>query len=297
MLEVAKAGGIRASAVAGFIAMSASTAALFFSRVFGHAIRDRIIADPRFLFKLGVEVGIDYCCATIAEVRKRADKFWDELEFYFSDIIVGVVVDGALVTMMAPRALMGAMPRPVASGGILGAIRKYTTSLPSSMFEKSIPGARVFTVSQRLMCVVVKFLEYSLIGIACGAVGQSLTNGITRLTNKVNSHGADEASDGGNKDQKKKKKGKKGDATEVVEVHNKNKEPPVLETALVWGLFMGVSSNLRLQVVVGLERLCDFFIGARFPMLNNAATVGIRFVNNIIGGENFIDMARWAGVQ
>jgi hypothetical protein len=27
--------------------------------------------------------------------------------------------------------------------------------------------------------------------------------------------------------------------------------PPVLKTALVWGLFMGVSSNLRYQVCVG----------------------------------------------
>jgi hypothetical protein len=26
-------------------------------------------------------------------------------------------------------------------------------------------------------------------------------------------------------------------------------------------------------------------------------TIAIRFINNVIGGENFIDMARWAGVQ
>eukprot|EP00884_Botryococcus_braunii_P007742 jgi/Botrbrau1/1696/Bobra.116_2s0038.1 len=31
--------------------------------------------------------------------------------------------------------------------------------------------------------------------------------------------------------------------------------PPVVKTALTWGLFMGVSSNLRYQVVFGLERL------------------------------------------
>jgi hypothetical protein len=28
-----------------------------------------------------------------------------------------------------------------------------------------------------------------------------------------------------------------------------------------------------------------------------ATTVGIRFINNVIGGENFIDMARYFGVQ
>ena len=29
----------------------------------------------------------------------------------------------------------------------------------------------------------------------------------------------------------------------------------------------------------------------------NAASIAIRFVNNVIGGMQFIDMARWTGVQ
>lgn len=33
--------------------------------------------------------------------------------------------------------------------------------------------------------------------------------------------------------------------------------PPVGKTALTWGLFMGVSSNVRYQIVFGLERLVD----------------------------------------
>lgn len=73
--------------------------------------------------------------------------------------------------------------------------------------------------------------------------------------------------------------------------------PPLFRTALVWGLFMGVSSNLRYQAVFGLERLVDATVARRVPQVAYATTVGIRFVNNVIGGENFIDMARWAGVQ
>ena len=38
-----------------------------------------------------------------------------------------------------------------------------------------------------------------------------------------------------------------------------------------------------------------------FPSFNQqvayATTVAVRFANNVVGGENFIDMARWAGVQ
>jgi hypothetical protein len=73
--------------------------------------------------------------------------------------------------------------------------------------------------------------------------------------------------------------------------------PPLFKTALVWGLFMGVSSNTRYQIVFGLERLVDSTIAKSVPAVAYGATVGIRFVNNVIGGENFIDMARWAGVQ
>ena len=143
--------------------------------------------------------------------------------------------------------------------------------------------------------------------------------------------------------------------------------PPLLGTSLVWGLFMGVSSNLRYQVVFGLERLVDMTIARKVPQVRTysssgsegedrefqtgwtmlscvpmcrlcalvlpnsvhcrltarparrsvlesalrflihaalphvqvayGTTVAIRFVNNVIGGEQFVDLARWAGVQ
>jgi Protein RETICULATA-related len=73
--------------------------------------------------------------------------------------------------------------------------------------------------------------------------------------------------------------------------------PPLGMTTLVWGLFMGTSSNVRYQIVVGLERLIDLTIAKRAQRVSYFTTVGLRFANNIIGGENFIDMARWAGVQ
>lgn len=51
------------------------------------------------------------------------------------------------------------------------------------------------------------------------------------------------------------------------------------------------------QTVFGLERLVDMTIAKRVPAIAYGTTVAIRFINNVIGGENFIDMARWAGVQ
>lgn len=54
-------------------------------------------------------------CATVAEVRKRGDEFWHEFEFYLSDLLVGIVLDVALVSLMAPVAQLGGVSR-AASG-------------------------------------------------------------------------------------------------------------------------------------------------------------------------------------
>ena len=50
--------------------------------------------------QIGAEIAIDVCCATIAEVRKRGEKFWGEFEFYLSDLAVGMVLDIVLVTLL-----------------------------------------------------------------------------------------------------------------------------------------------------------------------------------------------------
>ena len=73
--------------------------------------------------------------------------------------------------------------------------------------------------------------------------------------------------------------------------------PPVLKSALVWGLFMGASANTRYQIVFGLERVVDQTIARKIAEIAYFTTLAIRFANNIVGGEQFIDMARWAGVQ
>lgn len=105
--------------------------------------------------------------------------------------------------------------------------------------------------------------------MACGLVGQGVANGLVMLKRHFVPDGS------ADKDL-----------------------PDVLRTALVWGMFMGISSNARYQVVFGLERVMESLpLIQKMPAVLNAGSVAIRFVNNVIGGEQFIDMARWAGVQ
>lgn len=105
-------------------------------------------------------------------------------------------------------------------------------------------------------------------GMMCGFVGQGLANSLMLLKRRIH-----------------------GESEHDVAV------PPLVKTALVWGFFMGVSSNLRYQTVFGLERLVDLTVAKKVPQIAYGTTIAIRFTNNIVGGENFIDIARWAGVQ
>ena len=101
--------GLRSVALESYISvLTAGGAAVALLAKLTPIIRNRLLADPRFLFKVGVEVLIDTGCATIAEVRKRGDHFWNEFDFYLSDIVVGVVLDAVLVTLIAPKGVFTA---------------------------------------------------------------------------------------------------------------------------------------------------------------------------------------------
>ena len=203
-------------------------------------------------------------CATVAEVRKRGDDFWAEFEFYLSDMAVGLVMDVVLVTLLAPALVAGRAP-PVPANFFA----RWASRFPSAVFAATPGGRAAYSLAERAGCYAARGLEYAAAGLACGVVGQGAASGLMA---------AKRAHQGGARD---------GD----VEV------PPVLQTGLVWGAFMGLSANTRYQLVFGLERLVDETIARRVPGIAYVTTTALRFANNVVGGEQFIDMARWAGVQ
>ncbi|KAI5334419.1 hypothetical protein L3X38_024552 [Prunus dulcis] len=62
-------------------------------------------ANPSILNDL--QIVIDSCCATFAEVQKRGKDFWAEFELYVVDLLVGIAADIALVGMLAPYPRIG----------------------------------------------------------------------------------------------------------------------------------------------------------------------------------------------
>ena len=263
LAAIAASEGLRLSVLTQFLVLanSSNVFTAFLTKSIP-AFRDRLIADNLYFYKLLVEIVIDSGCATVAEVKKRGDDFWKEFEFYLSDMVVGLVMDVVLVSLLAPVAVAG-RKRAVPAGRL----RQWSANLPSAMFEKSRPD-RKYTLGDRVGCYVARGLEYALAGMACGLVGQGIASGL--MTAKRQYLGASE---------------------DDVEV------PPVFKSALVWGLFMGASANTRYQIVFGLERIVDQTIARKIPQIAYFTTLAIRFANNIVGGEQFIDMARWAGVQ
>ncbi|XP_062188210.1 protein RETICULATA-RELATED 1, chloroplastic-like [Phragmites australis] len=264
MVETAKSVGIQKLLLLRYLDLQASVWPLGPAIRSCSLIRNRMLVDPAFLFKIGTEIVIDTCCATFAEVQKRGEEFWSEFELYAADMLVGVVVNVALVGMLAPYARFGGRS---ASEGLLGRVRHAYDALPSSVFEAERPGYR-FSVQQRIGTYFFKGILYGTVGFFCGLVGQGIANLIMTAKRSV----------------------KKSEDDIPV--------PPLLKTSALWGAFLAVSSNTRYQIINGLERVVEASpISKRVPAASLAFTVGVRFANNVYGGMQFVDWARMSGCQ
>ncbi|KAG7556128.1 Protein RETICULATA-related [Arabidopsis suecica] len=265
MLEAAKSVGIRKLFLLRYLDLQGSVWPLGFLMRSCAMLRNRMLADPSFLFKVGTEIAIDSCCATFAEVQKRGEDFWSEFELYAADLLVGLVVDVALVGLLAPYARIG---KPsVASTGLFKDLKRACASLPSSVFEAERPGCK-FSVNQRIATFFYKGLLYGSVGFGCGLIGQGIANLIMTAKRSV----------------------KKSEEDVPI--------PPLFESAALWGVFLGISSNARYQIINGLERIVEGSTAAkRIPVVAMAFTVGVRFANNLYGGMQFVDWAKLSGVQ
>ncbi|KAI3799334.1 hypothetical protein L1987_34627 [Smallanthus sonchifolius] len=265
MLEAAKATGLRKLILTRYMDLQKSGWALGFLTKNFAMLRNRLLADPSFLFKVGSEIVIDSCCATFAEVQKRGKDFWNEFELYAADLLVGIVVDIALVGMLAPYARIG--KQTLASGGLFSGLKNSVAALPSSVFEFERPGCR-FSAQQRLATYFYKGLLYGSVGFGCGIIGQGIANMIMNAKRRMHASESD------------------------VRV------PPLVQSAVLWGVFLAVSSNTRYQIINGMESLVEASpLAKQVPVVAMAFTVGVRFANNIYGGMQFVEWARWSGVQ
>ncbi len=223
-------------------------------------------------------MGLDIALEAFAELRRKSHSFWEEAEFFVSDMLVGSVLDFTLVSLMAPAAKLGGLSPAaavLARGGRLAKLRAAAAELPCSLFCAAPLGVR-YTLTQRAFGFALQSVRFAAVGAACGLIGQAMANTAAHARANIR--------------RKQDPAYAKSAATLIM--------PPLPRTALVWGLFMGTSANVRLQGVVGIERLVESLaVSRRVRALPLTATFLLRFVNNVVGGEQFCDLARWAGVQ
>lgn len=277
MRAVAEAEGLRSSVLDRFISMRKGSflAALLFNAF--PAVRDRALQDPAFMFKLCVEVFGDVALSVASEVNSRNTHFWDEAEFFVTDVLATVVLNATVLAMLSPSVTLGKSP-----GGRLGLkmaarvpgklnefLRLFGNALPANMPASAFaaaPAGVVFTPQMRALALGVQGIRIAALSTGVGLVGQGAANAVCDWRRKYAPEGYDE-----------------GYAAEVS-AHG----PPLVEPALEWGAFMGVSGNLRQQLVIGMERAIEgSSVGVKVPAIGRLASLCMRVGNNVWGGEQF----------
>lgn len=223
-----------------------------FFGIFLKGWKARVHADPQFPFKVLMEevVGVGAC--VLGDMASRPNFGLNELDFVFSTIVVGSILNFSLMYMLAPTSISASA----------------ASSLPG-MFA-SCPGGHMFehgaySALDRLGTFVYKGALFATVGFAAGLFGTVISNVLIGMRKKM-------------------------DPSNEMQV----KAPPTVLNAVTWAIHMGLSSNLRYQVVNGLE----FAMANTFsPPIFKASVLCTRAVNNVLGGMSFVVLARLTGSQ
>jgi protein quaking len=132
--------------------------------------RSRVAADPQFPFKVLMEevVGVSSC--VLGDMASRPNFGLNELDFVFSTLVVGCILNFTLMYLLAPSMASSAAGLP-----------SFFAGCPTShMFE---PGS--FNLMHRLGTFVYKGTVFAAVGFAAGLVGTALSNGLISVRKKM----------------------------------------------------------------------------------------------------------------
>ncbi len=223
--------------------------------------QDRVAADPQFVYKVLVEQIIGVGASVAGDMAGRPNWGRDELDFVFATLIVGSFVNFSLMYLLAPTGAAAAGAKAA------GPIARLFSEAP--LRALGAPGGHMFQpgfpLGKRAINFAYKGGLFAVIGMAAGLAGTVVSNGLLLARKAL-------------------------DPSFVTQ----NESPNVAANAACWAAHMGVSSNLRYQMLNGLDMAVQ-------PVLPPAAfrlgTVVLRTVNNAIGGVSFVMIAKLFGVQ
>lgn len=231
--------------------------------------RERLLADPKFLHRLAIEETISITTTLLAQYDKRKENFIEELDYVITDTVRGIVVDFFTVWLPAPTISFLSVSDTVDAADGVEALKGLLGSIPDNAFQKNVVG-RDWNVTHRVASVLVGGLKLAGVGFisSIGAVASSnVLFSVRKLLNPA------------------------------LVTDLKNRRSPILKTAVVYSSFLGVSANLRYQIIAGIveHRISDQF--ASQTLFVNMLSFVVRTINSYWGTQQWIDLARFTGLQ
>ncbi|TXG57487.1 hypothetical protein EZV62_015316 [Acer yangbiense] len=132
--------------------------------------RSRVAADSQFPFKVLMEQLVGVTACVLGDMASRPNFGLNELDFVFSTLVVGSILNFTLMYLLAPTIASTSQTLP-------GIFSKCPTS---HMFQ---PGPYSFI--NRLGTFVFKGVVFASVGFAAGFVGTSISNGLIKLRKKM----------------------------------------------------------------------------------------------------------------
>ncbi|XAR55712.1 hypothetical protein NMG60_11035887 [Bertholletia excelsa] len=132
--------------------------------------RSRVAADPQFPFKVLMEelVGVSAC--VLGDMASRPNFGLNELDFVFSTLVVGCIVNFVLMYLLAPT-LSASTPT----------LPSIFVNCPTSHMFESGP----YTLFHRLGTFVYKGVLFAAVGFAAGLVGTAISNSLIKMRKKM----------------------------------------------------------------------------------------------------------------
>ena len=132
--------------------------------------RSRVAADPQFPFKVLSEELVGVSSAVLGDMATRPNFGLNELDFVFSTLVVGAILNFTLMYLLAPTL-----------GSATAKVPAIFASCPKShMFE---PGA--YSLLDRFGTLVYKGTIFAVVGLGAGLVGTALSNGLVSMRKKM----------------------------------------------------------------------------------------------------------------
>lgn len=227
--------------------------------------RERFLADPSFMVKLGIELGIGICTKMTAEYAKRQGTFSKELDFVAANVLMALLADFMLVWLPAPTLALAA-PKQAARFDLMG---RLFAGCPDNAFQKVQAGMEPFTLLQRLGAPVRNGLKLFCVGIGASFVGVAVTNTLIWARSQL-------------------------DPT----FKPLNQPQDILAMSAAYGLYMSTSSNIRYQVVAGVieERGIETIFKGNYQLCAVLSFI-VRTANTFVGSLLWVDFIRLLGMQ